>query len=205
MAKKKSKARGSSARERKLAPRLEELVGEGPSAIAKFVEGAPPSELRELFDAGFSSDLVNVLLDLKRSTVRTFFERAMVGRKRTLAPIVALYHYKLYLTNPLPLDLEATNGETHPNHYAILGVPRDASQEDLDEAHKLLSKAFSPESFAEDDRPAGELRRREIVAAFKALRTEENREDTDRLLPNMGYYYPKREDCWLEPVRQLLN
>jgi hypothetical protein len=185
--------------------RLEEYLAKGRAELERFFDEAPAAELREIVEKSFCSELVNILLDLRQSCVKSFFERVVVGRKRVAAPAVALYHYKLYLRNPLPLEVSGTDGETQQNYYAKLGLPRDATPEEIDEAHKLLTKALAPEAFPPESRHAGAEQLKDICDAFNVLRNPKKREAADRLLPNISYLYPKREHYWLEAVKRLLS
>jgi curved DNA-binding protein CbpA len=118
---------------------------------------------------------------------------------------MTLYSYKEYLTNPLPLTIHSVDGEAVPNCYAILGVPRDAADEQLKEAYNLLSKAMAPETLAPEARKAGELRLNEVNAAYDAVKTPKRREKTDTILPNISYLYPRRELSWFEKVKKFLD
>jgi len=205
MGKKKSSGLLGRPSSKRLARRLEALLLEGRESVESFLEAATLAELREVLEESSSAELVNVLLDLRRSIVKAFFERVVVGRKRVAAPAVTLYHYRIYLTNPHPLQVGATNGETLPNYYAILGVPRDASAAEIAEAHKLLTRALATDAPVADEQDVNEKRRQEIAEAFGILRNPKRRETADRLLPGINYLYPKRESFWLDAVRGFLN
>ena len=205
MGKKKAKSAGPGAADSRLSHRLKELLAHGQRHLEGFFESATVAELREIVEESCSSDLVNVLLDLRRASVKAFFERVVGGRKRLVAPSIALYHYKVYLRDTVPLEVNATNGERLPNYYAILGVPRDATADEIEDAHKHLQRAFSSDLHAESDHGVNSERLAEIKDAFGNLKTETRREVTDRLLPNINYLYPRRDDYWLESVRQLLS
>ncbi len=141
---------------------------------------------------------------MRHSTVKDFLERMVVGRKRLVALIATLYHYKVYLTDPVPLEVAATNGERLPNYYAILGIPREADEEEIRTAHRLLSKAFSPEGFAPTQRKLAQERLEEIREAYEHL-TPKHRGETDRQLPSMQYLYPRRDQSWLGSARKVLE
>jgi len=170
-----------------------------------FFESGPEEKLLEVFDESYSADLVNVLLDLKKATVKRYFERLAAVRKRAIAELVTLYHYKEYLTNPLPLKVETELGPTIPNYYAILGVPREVSEEELRTAHRLLVKAHAPEAFSPGMRKSGAERLAEIVDAYNNLKTPQKRHKADALLPNINYLYPRRDQSWLEAVIRLVG
>jgi hypothetical protein len=211
MAKKKSgRARtqmesGVRTRSRKTCRFTDDLRAMQRSGCNDFFEKATEEELLAVFDESYSADLVNVLLDLKKATVRRVFERLAVVRKRGVADLVTLYHYKEYLTNPLPLRVETELGPTIPNYYAILGVPREVSEEELRNAHRLLVKAHAPEAFPLGMRKAGAERLAEIEDAYNNLRTPQKRQKADSLLPNINYLYPRRDQSWLEAVVRLIG
>ena len=184
---------------------LQALAEKSRAECHDFFENGPVEKLLVLFDESFPADLVNFLLDLKKSTVKHFFEILKVQRKRALVELVTLYYYREYLTNPLPLQVETLSGESLPNYYAILGVPREATEDGLRTAHRFLSRAYSPDSFSPAIRSAGAERLVEIDEAFDNLKTPNRREHADRLLPNINYLYPRRDQSWLEFVQRILG
>ncbi|MBI4604580.1 MAG: DnaJ domain-containing protein [Planctomycetes bacterium] len=169
-----------------------------------FFETTAPGKLLAVFEESYPSELVKVLLDLKRSVVKVLLETLARLRKRAVAETATLYHYKEYLTNPLPLRVDTDAGISIPNFYAILGVPRDATEHELKEAHRLLARAHGEDMFSPDMQEVSEERLREIDEAYANLKTPERRAKTDRLLPNVSYLYPRRDQSWLEAVRRLL-
>jgi len=176
-----------------------------PRARERFLNDAPIVELRSVLEISYASDLVNALIDLRHSTVKDFFERMVSGRRRLIALIATLYHYKVYLTDPVPLEVAATNGEKLPNYYAVLGLPRDAWPEEVDEAYKLLSRAFAPDSFPPADQALARKNLDEITEAFEQLHTPKRREVANGLLPSLNALYPRREACWLESVKGVMD
>ena len=174
------------------------------TGVLDFFAGASVEELLTVFDESYASDLVNVLLDLPKATVRDLLMRVYKLRKRRAAEVSTLYYYKDYLTNPLPLELETEGGAKLPNYYAILGVPRDAKPEDLKEAYRLLSRAHDPDMFSPPRRKVGDERRQEIIDSYSHLKNPLKRDKTDKLLPNIGYLYPRRDQSWFESVRRIL-
>jgi len=171
--------------------------------MSDFFDGASVEKLLTIFDQSYPSDLVNILLDLKRATVKNVLEQLYKLRKRRVMEVSTLYYYKDYLTNPLPLELETEGGAMMANVYAILGVPREAKPDDLKEAHRLLSRAHDAEMFSPSMRKVGDERRQEITDAYNQLKNPQRREKTDKLLPNIGYLYPRRDQSWLEAVRRI--
>jgi hypothetical protein len=170
-----------------------------------FLSGASTARLLEVFDTSYEDDLVNVLLDLRKSVVKGVFEALAAARKRVAAAVATLYYYKEYLTNPLPLEVSTESGESIPNYYAILGIPRDASDEELKGAFRLLSRAYDPESCPPAAREAVEGRLEEIRRAFDQVKAPERRARADQLLPNVSYLYPRRDQTWFEAVQRLLD
>lgn len=162
----------------------------------------PPSEILDAFERSYTSEVVNVLLDLRRASVRQLFEALAGVRKRAIATIVTLYHYRVYLMNPLPLEV---GNERTPNYYAILGVPRDADAEDIRLAHRLLVKAHDIADFSPPMRAGGEERLAEIEDAYRHLHPETRRSQADQLLPNIHYLYPRRDHSWLEATLRILE
>jgi len=67
------------------------------------------------------------------------------------------------------------------DYYEALGVPRDASQEDIRAAHRRLARQFHPDVNKE---PGAEDRFKEISEAYEVLRDPEKRERYDRLGSN---------------------
>jgi hypothetical protein len=170
-----------------------------------FFENAAPREILEICEQSYGTDLVNLFLDLRKSTVRRIFETLAVLRKRAIVDIAALYFYNEYLTNPLPLRVVLDSGQSVPNYYAILGVPRDSTDEELKSAFRVLERAHDLETFTADLRHAREERLREIRDAFNHLKLPQRRARTDKILPNVAYLYPRRDQSWFESLQRLLG
>jgi hypothetical protein len=200
-----SRGAASTASKRRTSKHVDMLLQTDLEERAAYFKERPGNDLLQVFEESYISSLVNVLLDLKRSEVRRLFERLVLLRKRVMVPVITLYHYKEYLTNPLPLTISSTNGEQVPNYYAILGLPRAASYEDLKEAHRLLVKAYAPDALSPAERKAGVETLKEINEAYNALKNPKRREKTDTILPNISYLYPRRDQSWLQAVRRLLD
>jgi hypothetical protein len=169
-----------------------------------FLARSTPADLLKIFEESHVADLVNILLDLKKSVVKRLFEVVAAERKKSLVEAAVLYHYKEYLTNPLPLRVETDTGARIPNYYAILGVPRDASDDDLKNAYRFLERAHAPEMFSAAMRKSGEERLKEIEEAYDNLKNPQRRARADRLLPNISYLYPRRDQSWFESVNRVL-
>ena len=170
--------------------------------IERYFVETPPADIINAFEQSYTSDVANVLLDLRRSAVRQLFEGLASVRKRGISTVVTLYHYRIYLMNPLPLEV---GHDRTPNYYAILGIPRDADIDDIKLAHRLLVKAHDVGDFSPPMRPVGEVRLAEIDDAFRHLHPEEKRSQSDQLLPNIHYLYPRRDQSWLEATQRILE
>jgi DnaJ-like protein len=169
-----------------------------------YFDAIEPEELGKVLEESYNANLVHIFLDLKKATVKRLFDLLAAVRKRSLVEAATLYYYEEYLTNPLPLRVEIEPGRTMPNYYALLGVPRDASDEELKAAHRLLERAHGPASFSPDLRRAGEDRLKDIQDAFNNLKNPARRAKADRLLPNMSYLYPRRDQSWFEAVTRII-
>lgn len=64
------------------------------------------------------------------------------------------------------------------DYYAVLGVPRDASQDDIKKAFRRLARESHPD--ANPDDPTAEARFREIAEAYEVLSDPERRRRHDR-------------------------
>jgi hypothetical protein len=177
---------------RKNTKHVEALLALPPEECCDFFEKGMSEQMLEVVDESYVADLVNLLLDLKKATVKRLFETLGSVRKRSL-------------TNPVPLQIELEVGHLVPNYYAILGVPRDVDDEDLKTAYRLLVKAHSPEIFAPAIRKSAEDRLKDIYEAFDNLKTPQRRDRTDKVLPNMSYLYPRRDQFWLEAVQRVVG
>ena len=203
--KKKASRKKKATPPRRSSRRTDALAQMEPRERAEHFRECSVGDLLKLFEHSYEGDLVNLLLDLKRSDVRTLFERLVAQRKRALAPAITLFHYKAYLLDPLPLNITGTDGEEIPNYYAILGLPREVPYEDLREAYRLLSRAFESANFAPARRKSGEESFKEITTAYEALKTAKRRAEADVLLPNISYLYPRRDQSWFEAVKRFLD
>ncbi len=171
--------------------------------IEEHFERVSDDEIVKLFEQSYPSDLVNLLLGLKKSTCRRIFEVVTEHRKKAFLDTITLYFYNDYLTNPFPLELDSQEGgHAMPNYYAIVGMARDATEDEIEMASRLLTRAFHPNSFPPGDRKMGDVRGREIKAAFDRLKSPQRRQEVNRLLPSINYYYPKRSESWLEMVQR---
>ncbi len=185
---------------------IEELTEKNPNELDQLLLEGPIGQLKELVAGCYCADLVNLLLDTKRSSVRSLFLRSAASFKRLLTPVVTLYNYRIYLLNPVPLSLKGSDGELHPNYYALLGVPPDASDEEVTGAYKLLARAHAPESFSPQSRNIGEERLEELTAAHKRLKTAEARQETHELLcKNPEHCFPQRQTSWTEATNAILT
>lgn len=183
---------------------VNKLRAKGRDAASEFFANSSVADILAVIEESYAHDLVNLWLDLKRSVVRDMFQRVMTHRKRPLKPVITLFHYSEYLTNPPPLVVQGLDGSEIPNYYAIVGLPRDASQDDIREAKRLLLQAHGEETFPRAERRRGAAKLDELREAFSVLGNEARRAKADALLPNMPYLYPRPGQSWLEAVRRYI-
>jgi curved DNA-binding protein CbpA len=62
--------------------------------------------------------------------------------------------------------------------YKLLGLPREASQDDIRQAHRKLVRKYHPDANPED--PRAEARFKEIQQAYEILSDEEKRREYDK-------------------------
>src|SRR5262245_45045440 len=119
--------RGSRSAARKGTRRTDHFLAMSREERSAYFDTIEPDELGKVLEESYNANLVHILLDLKKATVKRLFDSLAATRKRALVETATLYYYEDYLTNPLPLRVEIEPGRTMPNYYALLGVPRDAS------------------------------------------------------------------------------
>ena len=182
------------------------LEEKGSAGLDSFLLEGANDKIKEVVLGCYCSELVNLLLDAKKASVRAFFRRAISTCKRAVTPVVSLYSYRVYLSNPLPLSLKGSDGELHPNYFALLGVNLNATDDEVDEAYKLLSKAHAPAAFSPRHRPMGEERLGEIKASHKMLKTPEARQEARAILSSHpDYCFPRRDTHWAEVAASILG
>ena len=54
-------------------------------------------------------------------------------------------------------------------------------------------------------RKTGEERLEEINDAYNNLKSPQKRAKADRILPNVSYLYPRRDQSWLEAVQRIMD
>ncbi len=69
----------------------------------------------------------------------------------------------------------------YQDYYAVLGVPRDASEQDIRSAYRKLAREYHPDVNKD---PGAEDRFKEISEAYEVLRDKDKRERYDRLGSN---------------------
>lgn len=74
------------------------------------------------------------------------------------------------------------------DYYAILGVPKDASQADIKKAFRKHARACHPDLAKAEDRPGAEARFKEINEAYEVLKNPESRAKYDQLGSNWKAY-----------------
>lgn len=71
------------------------------------------------------------------------------------------------------------------NYYAILGLPRSATQQEIKDAHHFFVKAFHPDKFAGSsgvERAQAEERTKAVNEAYQTLSNPVSRAEYDRQL-----------------------
>lgn len=70
----------------------------------------------------------------------------------------------------------------YKDYYQIMGLKRDASQDEIKRAHRKLARKYHPDVSKEPD---AEVRFKEVGEAYEVLKDPEKRAAYDRLDPNM--------------------
>lgn len=70
------------------------------------------------------------------------------------------------------------------DYYEILGIPRDASQQDIKKAYRKLARKHHPDLHADEDKGKAEKEIKKINEAYAVLGDTENRAKYDRLGAN---------------------
>ncbi len=86
-----------------------------------------------------------------------------------------------------------------PNLYAVLGLPRHASTDDIKKSAKLLQMLFHPDRNIGDAEAEGRFK--SLVSALEVLSDRERRLAYDRVLPHRAGLYPTRR--WMDLVPQV--
>ena len=76
------------------------------------------------------------------------------------------------------MNLRGETGLEYKDYYAILGVPRDASAEDVKRAYRRLARKYHPDVSKE---PKSEARFKELGEAYEVLKDPAKRAAYDRL------------------------
>lgn len=78
------------------------------------------------------------------------------------------------------------------SYYDILGVPKNASDEDIKKAYRSLASKHHPDKFPEAEKPTAEAKFKEIKEAFEGIETAQKRQAYDNpgfrqgIPPNMN-------------------
>jgi DnaJ-class molecular chaperone len=80
------------------------------------------------------------------------------------------------------------------DYYSILGVPRNATDEDIKKAYRKLASAHHPDKVPEAEKAAAEVKFKEVKEAFEALETAERRAQYDNPRQNHSGMPPGMED-----------
>lgn len=62
-----------------------------------------------------------------------------------------------------------------PDHYAVLGVPRDATARQITAAYRALLRALHPDTATDTAPPTGRERLAAVIAAYRTLHDPERR------------------------------
>ncbi len=80
--------------------------------------------------------------------------------------------------------------QTNKDLYKVLGLPRDASQDDIQQAHRKLVRKYHPDANPED--PRAEERFKEVQQAYEVLSDEKKRREYDEGLRTSSRESPGR-------------
>ena len=90
-----------------------------------------------------------------------------------------------------------------PNYFKVLGVPRSASREQVQESYRQLAFAFHPDRFG-FEREGGSERASEMIKLLAEARSvlydSANRSEYQRNIPNDVNLYPT--ESWVEHLPQ---
>src|SRR5215207_3392275 len=67
--------------------------------------------------------------------------------------------------------------QTNKDFYKLLGLPREASQDDIQQAHRKLVREYHPDANPEDPRAEGRFK--EVQQAYEVLSDEKKRREYD--------------------------
>ena len=67
--------------------------------------------------------------------------------------------------------------QTNKDLYKLLGLPREASQDDVQQAHRKLVRKYHPDANPEDPRAEGHFK--EVQQAYEVLSNEKKRREYD--------------------------
>src|ERR687893_397207 len=80
--------------------------------------------------------------------------------------------------------------QTNKDLYKLLGLPREASQDDVQQAHRKLVREYHPDANPEDPRAEGRFK--EVQQAYEVLSDEKKRREYDEGLRTSSRGSPGR-------------
>ena len=83
--------------------------------------------------------------------------------------------------------------QTNKDLYRLLGLPREASEDDIQRAHRKLVREYHPDANPQD--PRAEERFKEIQQAYEVLSDEQKRREYDKTLHTSSIETSGRPDA----------
>jgi hypothetical protein len=168
-------------------------------------------EVRQMIETSFEFDwlaesLVHedvdaVVLPIFRfpKTYRLELLRALAAKdpdfRRDLGTRMEFLRYQFDPTTVRMAFRDDQEGTLFPNYYAVLGVPKDATQDEIAERVRVIAKALAKDYIWGTQNPAAQARMRIFNEARELLRNPEKKREYDRRIPNNPNFYPTRGDA----------